>query len=135
METGAARREEGEEPAQQGEAPPFAHTASRRLWPSRELVSKLALELFVVFIGVSAAFAVDDYRKMRTENERRNAVYLALDRELTQMAETHGPGFQREMTRQLGAGIRLWREVRSRFRRASGFPPPSGHRPASGTRP
>jgi hypothetical protein len=71
--------------------------------PSRDLLSKVGLELFVVFAGVTAAFAVDDYREFRSENERRKAVYLALDRELTQMAETHGPRFQAEMTRQLNA--------------------------------
>lgn len=70
---------------------------------SRNLLSKLALELFVVFVGVSAAFAVDNYRDSRAESQKRQAVYQALDRELTQMAETHGPRFQAEMTRQLYA--------------------------------
>jgi hypothetical protein len=74
-----------------------------RVWPSRDLLAKLALELFVVFVGVSAAFAVDDYREVRSEQQKRAAVYSALDRELTQMAETHGPRFQREMTQQLNA--------------------------------
>jgi len=62
---------------------------------------KIALELFVVFVGVTAAFALDDYRSAREQDERRKAVYAALDRELRQMAETHGPAFQREMNRQL----------------------------------
>lgn len=65
------------------------------------LLPKIALELFVVFVGVSAAFAVDDYRDEREDDERRQAVYRALDRELLQMAETHGPVFQRQMTDQL----------------------------------
>ncbi len=67
------------------------------------LLSKIALELFIVFVGVSAAFAVEDYRDARQEDERRQAVYRALDRELKQMAETHGPVFQRQMTQQLAA--------------------------------
>jgi hypothetical protein len=83
----------------------IAPTSRRRvrIWPSRDLFAKLALELFVVFVGVSAAFAVDDYREMRSDQQKRAAVYTALDRELTQMAETHGPRFQREMTQQLNA--------------------------------
>jgi hypothetical protein len=79
--------------------------AKRRslLLPSRETLSKVALELFIVFVGVSAAFAVENYRDARAQDDRRQAVYLALDRELTQMAETHGPRFQSEMTRELNA--------------------------------
>jgi hypothetical protein len=65
------------------------------------LLSKIALELFIVFVGVTAAFAVDNYRSSREQDARRQAVYNALDRELTQMAETFGPMFQREMTREL----------------------------------
>jgi hypothetical protein len=67
------------------------------------LLSKIALELFIVFIGVSAAFAVENYRDARNEDLRRQAVYRALDRELKQMAETHGPKLQRQMTEQLDA--------------------------------
>lgn len=67
------------------------------------LLSKVALELFIVFVGVSAAFAVEDYRDQREEDDRRGAVYRALDRELKQMAETHGPRLQRQMTEQLMA--------------------------------
>ena len=73
------------------------------LLPSPDLLSKIALELFIVFVGVSAAFAVENYRDARAQKERRQAVYLALDRELTQMAETHGPRFQSEMTKELNA--------------------------------
>ena len=50
------------------------------------LVSKVVLELFIVFVGVSAAFAVENYRDARQQDLRRQAVYRALDRELTQMA-------------------------------------------------
>jgi hypothetical protein len=66
-------------------------------------LSKLALELFVVFVGVTAAFAVENYRDAREQDVRRAAVYRALDRELKQMAETRGPLHQREMTEQLAA--------------------------------
>jgi hypothetical protein len=67
------------------------------------LLSKIALELFIVFIGVSDAFAVENYRDARAQDDRRQAVYRALDRELKQMAETHGPMLQRQMTEQLAA--------------------------------
>ena len=69
----------------------------------RPLLSKIALELFIVFVGVSAAFAVDDYRDVHEQSERREAIYNALDRELGQMAETRGPAIQREITRELAA--------------------------------
>jgi hypothetical protein len=65
--------------------------------------SKLALELLIVFVGVTAAFAVDDFRDAREQETRRAAVYRALDRELKQMAETRGPVHQRQMTEQLAA--------------------------------
>ena len=65
--------------------------------------SKIALELFIVFVGVSAAFAVEDYRDAREDDGRREAVYRALDRELRQMAVTHGPLYQRRMSEELGA--------------------------------
>lgn len=67
------------------------------------LLSKVALELFIVFVGVSAAFAVEDYRDRRQEEERREAIYGALDHELRQMAETFGPFYQQQMTAQLSA--------------------------------
>jgi len=80
----------------------------RPLWPTDwasigPLLSKVALELFIVFVGVSAAFAVQDYRDTREQSERRQAIYRALDRELKQMAETHGPMLQRLMSEQLAA--------------------------------
>ena len=67
------------------------------------MLSKIALELFIVFVGVSAAFAVENYRDARAQDQRREAVYAALDRELKQMAETHGPILQKRMTEQLDA--------------------------------
>lgn len=100
------------------------------LRPSRDTLSKVALELFIVFVGVSAAFAVENYRDARAEDQRRHAVYLALDRELTQMAETHGPRFQSEMIRELKA----WDEAVARGERP--IPPtfrlPSAERPPTG---
>ena len=101
-----------------------------RAWPSHDLLAKLALELFVVFVGVSAAFAVDDYRDMRSEQQKRAAVYAALDRELTQMAETHGPRFQSEMTRQLNAWDQALahgeKPLPPRFRLPGAERPPTG---------
>ena len=79
-------------------------THSERRWiPSRPLLSKIGFELFAVFAGVTAAFAVDDYRNQRDEDARRQAIYRALDRELKQMAETHGPSFQKEITQELSS--------------------------------
>lgn len=98
--------------------------------PFRPVLSKIALELFIVFAGVSAAFAVDDYRDARAQDKRRHAVYQALDRELTQMAETHGPEFQREMVGQLTA----WDSALDRGERP--LPPtfklPGAERPPTG---
>jgi hypothetical protein len=83
-----------------------ASVEPRRRWTFEKfgpLASKVALELFIVFIGVSAAFAVENYRDARQQELRREAVYRALDRELKQMAETHGPFLQRRMTQDLAA--------------------------------
>jgi len=79
---------------------PAKDPSSNRFGP---LLSKIALELFIVFIGVSAAFAVENYRDGREQDARREAVYRALDRELKQMAETRGPALQRTMSEQLDA--------------------------------
>jgi hypothetical protein len=89
------------EPMDDLEAP---KPGKRRTWANfGPLASKVTLELFIVFVGVSAAFALDDYRGARKDDARRQAVYRALDRELTHMAETHGPGLQRQMIDQLSA--------------------------------
>jgi hypothetical protein len=94
------------------------------------LASKVALELFIVFVGVSAAFAVENYRDARQQDLRRQAVYRALDRELTQMAETHGPVFQREMTEELTAWDRAVargeRPLPPTFRMPRAERPPTG---------
>lgn len=94
------------------------------------LLSKIALELFIVFIGVSAAFAVENYRDAREQGARREAVYRVLDRELKQMAETHGPALQRRMSEQLDA----WGRAVARGERP--LPPafriPDAERPPTG---
>jgi hypothetical protein len=94
------------------------------------VLSKLALELFVVFVGVSAAFAVDNVRDARRDEVRRQAVYRALDLELRQMAETHGPVFQREMTAELAqwdqAVAHGERPVPPAFRLLGAERPPTG---------
>ena len=105
----------------------------RRYWKPRPIgpaLSKIALELFIVFVGVSAAFAVEDYRDRRQEDDRREAVYLALDRELKQMAETHGPALQRQMSEQLAAWdqalARGERPLPPTFRISDAERPPTG---------
>lgn len=103
-EAGIRPRPGTEELAQGDQSAAVTESTASHSPPSfRPVLSKIALELFVVFAGVSAAFAVDDYREARTQDTRRQAVYKALDRELTQMAETHGPMFHREMSSQLAA--------------------------------
>ena len=72
------------------------HRALHSFW------GKLALELFVVFIGVSGAFALEGYRADRERAELRRALYGALDNELSNMTEK-GPTFNREATGQLDA--------------------------------
>jgi len=93
-------------------------------------LSKIALELFIVFVGVSAAFTVENYRDARAQGERRQAVYRALDRELKQMAETHGPLLQKRMTEQLEAWDRAVargeRPVPPSFRIPDAERPPTG---------
>jgi hypothetical protein len=130
VNTRTVTRAKGREPVLENGSDPTPARPVRVRAPSREFLSKIALELFVVFIGVTAAFAVDDYREVRAQNERRHAVYLALDRELTQMAETHGPRFQREMTEQLDAWDRALargeKPLPPTFRLAGAERPPTG---------
>lgn len=93
-------------PARSNEKSLKPSTAKKRpfgILPSRDLLSKVALELFIVFVGVSAAFALENFRVSRADDGKRQAVYRALDRELTQMAETHGPRFHAEIERELNA--------------------------------
>ena len=83
------------------ESPPASPSSRWRLRSIGPLLPKVALELFIVFVGVTAAFAVEDYRDEREENRRPEAIYRALDHELRQMAETHGPVFLGQTTEQL----------------------------------
>lgn len=99
MNEGPSLLEPAEEPLANS-ADPAKRWTWERFGP---LASKVALELFIVFIGVSAAFAVDDYRERRQEQQRREAIYGALDHELGQVAETFGPYYQRQMATQLDA--------------------------------
>jgi hypothetical protein len=128
--TGAAKGVNRRQASRRGAATTSWKNGSTGFWSSRELWAKIALELFVVFVGVSAAFALDDYREMRSENEKRRVVYSALDRELTQMAETHGPRFQKEMTQQLNAWDRAiahgQKPIPPTFRLPGAERPPTG---------
>jgi hypothetical protein len=96
----------------------------------RSALPKIALDLFIVFAGVSAAFALENYRTIREQHHRREAVCHAVDRELLQMAETQGPALQREMTKELTA----WDEAISRGEKP--LPPtfriPGAERPPTG---
>jgi hypothetical protein len=103
--------------------------AARHGWP-RSLVAKVALDLFIVFAGVSAAFALENYRTAQEQHHRRDAVCGALDRELGQLAVTRGPTFQREMTTEL----RQWDQAISHGEKP--LPPafrlPGAERPPTG---
>lgn len=96
----------------------------------RQFLFRMAVELLVVFIGVTAAFLLDDYRSAREEDQKRQAVYRALDRELKQVAETHGPRFQNQLTRELAAWDRAVargeRPVPPAFRIERAEGPPAG---------
>lgn len=126
MNEGPSLLEPMEEPSALS-AKPGRRWTWERLGP---LVSKVALELFIVFVGVSAAFAVENYRDARQQDMRREAVYRALDRELKQMAETHGPLLQRRMTQDLAA----WDQALARGKKP--LPPafriPDAERPPTG---
>jgi hypothetical protein len=93
-------------------------------------VAKLALELFTVFVGVTAAFALENHRIAREQHHRRAAVCAALDRELAQMAQTQGPALQREMTSELTAwdhGVSMGdKALPPTFRIAGAERPPTG---------
>lgn len=118
----------------EGEKSPAQAQSVRDRTTVAPFLSKIALELFVVFVGVTLAFAVDDFRSRREENDRREAIYRALDHELMQMAETHGPVFQRQMTEQL----RAWDVAVARGEQplppTFQLPGAQGRRPAFGTR-
>jgi hypothetical protein len=96
----------------------------------RAALPKVALDLFIVFAGVYTAFGLENYRNSREQNHRREAVCRALDRELGQMAETQGPAFQREMTRELaewdGSISRGERPLPPAFKLAGAERPPTG---------
>ncbi len=108
-------------------------TALKKRWSwaaTAPLLPKIGFELFAVFAGVTAAFAVDDYRSQRDQDERRQAIYRALDRELKQMAETHGPVFQLQMTQQLAS----WDQAVTKGERPlpPAFKLPGAERPPTG---
>ena len=91
-------------PQREAKSATDAKSQSRMNWQNlRPHLPKIVLELFIVFVGVSAAFALDDYRDSRQQSNRRQAIYSALDRELGQMAQTRGPVIQQQITTQLQA--------------------------------
>ena len=94
------------------------------------MVGKIALDLFIVFAGVYAAFSLENFRETREQHHRREAVCRALDRELGQMAETQGPRFQTEMSGELA----VWDQAVARGEKP--LPPafrlPGAERPPTG---
>lgn len=100
----------------------FPTPASPRL---RDAALRLAFELLVVFMGVSAAFFVDSYRERQQSEARSRQVYLALDRELGRYVE-FAPVLAGLMTARLDA----WAAAR----RAGERPPPAYYHEPSGER-
>jgi len=87
--------------------------------------AKLALELFVVFIGVSAAFWLEEWRQDRRRIEDARAVYSALADEVRLPAKTAGPPMNAEIEARLAA----WRR-----QRAAGERPALAHYVIDGAR-
>lgn len=111
--------------------PPLAHPTAAHRWAKiRSALPKVALDLFIVFAGVYAAFALENYRAGREQQHRREAVCHALDRELRQMAESQGPALQKEMTTELAAWDRAMargeRPIPPTFRISGAERPPTG---------
>jgi hypothetical protein len=57
-------------------------------WISRHTLSKVGLELLSVFIGVTAAFALDNWRQARQQHQSADAVYKSVSEEVGLIA--HG---------------------------------------------
>lgn len=70
---------------------PRRFAAPRLTESTRALVVRLGFELAVVFIGVTLAFAVENYRERRNEDDRRQQSYRALARELDVHASAAPP--------------------------------------------
>jgi hypothetical protein len=86
---------------------------------------RLGFELVVIFVGVTLAFAVENYRERRNEDERRQQSYRALAREL----DVHASAAP-QMSRTLG-------EILERFetaRAAGERPAPAYYRERQGER-
>lgn len=79
---------------------------------------------------MTAAFELENYKTSQAQHHRREAVCAALDRELSQMAETQGPLIQREMANQLAAWDRAIargaQPIPPTFRLRSAERPPTG---------
>ncbi len=54
---------------------------------SRQRVGWLVAELIVVFIGVSLAFLLDEYRANRVEDEKRRVVHNALFKQFSELSQ------------------------------------------------
>lgn len=67
--------------------------------------AKLALELFVVFIGVSAAFWLEEWRQDRQRIDDASAIYSALADEVRLPAKEAGPAMNAEIM----AKLAVWR--------------------------
>lgn len=68
----------------------------------RGLIGRIALELFVVFIGVTAAFALENWRQEREEAAYRRTVIEAVGKTFGNVA-THGRGISERIETELAA--------------------------------
>jgi hypothetical protein len=68
----------------------------------RELIGKFAFELTIVFIGVTAAFALENVRKEASDAQYRAEMIAALGPTIDDVIR-HGSEFDRDVTRKLAA--------------------------------
>lgn len=92
---------------------------------TRAIAVRLAFELAVVFIGVTLAFAVENYQDGRNEDDRRQQSYRALAREL----DVHA-SFAPRMTGTLADLLRQFESARAAGER----PAPAYYRERQGER-
>jgi hypothetical protein len=90
------------------------------------LVGEFAFELFIVFVGVTAAFALENYREARQEASYRHAMVGGLRASLNDWT-THGAEIDLQITK-------LLRDF-DESRKQGKTPPPPVYRESGGERP
>src|SRR3982751_1675354 len=88
----------------------------RRIAPHGTVLGEFAFELIVVFVGVTAAFALENFREAREEASYRAQMVSALRASLddwaghgTEIDRQRGSCFATSMRRQVGASVYRFR--------------------------